>query len=68
MDFSEWLTGQAGQNDFVVMSLDLGGGRDFALLRRMLQDGTLAVVDQLYIRWRYQLEVHVLPSSTHSNI
>lgn len=57
MDFSGWLAGQAEQQDLVVLSLDLGSGRDFALLRRLLQDGTLALVDQIYIRWRYQLEV-----------
>ena len=66
MDFSAWLAGQAVGEDFVVVSLDLGGGRDFALLRRLLRDGTLVLVDQLYVRWRYQLEVPPPPDKASS--
>jgi hypothetical protein len=43
----------------VVLSLALGEGRDFQLLAAMLAEGTLPLVDKVYIKWRYQLAVSV---------
>lgn len=56
-DFSAWLRSAANESDYVVLSMDLGAGREFQLLQRLVQDGTLPLVDKLYIRWRYQLSV-----------
>ena len=63
-DFSAWLRSAANDSDYVVLSIDLGGGREFELLQNLVQTGTLSLVDKLYIRWRYQLSVrgpHPIP-------
>ncbi len=57
LDFSAWLAGRASERDFVVLSLSLGEGRDFAVLEKLLADGTLPLVDKVYVHWRYQLTV-----------
>lgn len=57
LDFSAWLAGGASERDFVVLSLSLGEGRDFAVLEKLLADGTLLLVDKVYVHWRYQLTV-----------
>lgn len=56
-DFSAWLRAAANESHYVVLSMDLGGGREFELLQRLVEDATLPLVDKLYIRWRYQLSV-----------
>ena len=56
-DFSAWLGQTATEGDDVVVTMDLGAGREFALLNRMVRDGTIALVDRLYIRWHYQISV-----------
>ena len=59
-DFSAWLRQAATEGDDVVVTMDLGAGREFALLSRMVRDGTVALVDKLYIRWHYQISVRRL--------
>jgi hypothetical protein len=56
-DYSAWLSQAATEGDDVVVTMDLGAGREFALLSRMVRDGTIALVDKLYIRWHYQISV-----------
>ena len=61
-DFSLWLSQTAAEADEVVVTMDLGAGREFQLLSRMVRDGSIALVDKLYIRWHYQISVrHFLP-------
>lgn len=57
VDFGAWLLREAVQADHVVVAMDLGAGRGFEVLQGMLSDGSLALVDQLHVRWRYQLSV-----------
>ena len=56
-DFSAWLGRTAAEGDDVVVTMDLGAGREFQLLSRMVRDGSIALVDKLYIRWHYQISV-----------
>ena len=56
-DFSAWLSQTAAEGDDVVVTMDLGAGREFQLLSRMVRDGSIALVDRLYIRWHYQISV-----------
>lgn len=57
VDYGAWLLQQADPADFVVVAMDLGAGRGFEVLQGMLSDGSLALVDQLHVWWRYQLSV-----------
>ena len=36
-DFSAWLAAAAAESDYVVVSMDLGSGREFPLLQRLVQ-------------------------------
>ena len=57
MNFSAWLAAAAAEQDLVVVCMDMGEGREFALLRKLLQDGALLLIDRLFIRWHYNLAV-----------
>ncbi len=59
-DFSAWLGQTAAEGDDVVVTMDLGAGREFQLLSRMVRDGSIALVDKLYVRWHYQISVRTL--------
>lgn len=44
------------QDDHVVVVMDLGQGREVALLEAMLHDGSLVTVDVLHVAWHHTLD------------
>lgn len=49
-------TPQHTQDDHVVVVMDLGEGREVAMLEAMLHDGSLVNVDVLHVAWHHTLE------------
>ena len=41
------------KNDYVVVKLDIEGS-EFCVVRKMLADGTIDIIDELYIEWHTQ--------------
>eukprot|EP00662_Eupelagonemidae_sp_cell21_P057933 gene57933-biopygen21606 len=48
VDFAAWLRARVTAADFVVVKMDVEGA-EFALLDRMLGNGALGLVDELFL-------------------
>jgi len=49
-DLSAWLGKELREQDTVILNLDLQGGEQ-AVLRRMIRQKTVGLVDRLYVKW-----------------
>lgn len=56
VNFGAWLQGTFDLDDEVSLVMDLGEGREVALLESMLADGSLVVVDVLHVAWHHTVE------------
>jgi FkbM family methyltransferase len=50
IDFSEWLKQNVTADDYVVLKMDIEGS-EYKVLRKMFDDGTIDLIDKLYIEF-----------------
>ena len=54
IDFSKWLLQNTRPQDFVVVKMDIAGA-EFDVLKRMVVDGSVVLVDVMDITWHEDL-------------
>lgn len=63
-DFSKWLSDNFDREDFIVLKMDIEGA-EYEVLQKMIDDGTIDMIDRLYIDLHQQskkgiaLETHL---------
>jgi FkbM family methyltransferase len=50
LDLSDWIANHCKDCDFVAIKLDIEGA-EYAVLEKMIREGTIDLVDQLFIEW-----------------
>lgn len=50
VDISQWILTQCTPNDYVVIKFDIEGA-EYDVLDKMIKDGSLDLVDQIFIEW-----------------
>jgi len=53
VDLSRWIATEFTIDDFIVMKMNIEGA-EYRVLRNMLSDGTLAMIDKLYVSWHFR--------------
>ncbi len=53
-DFSQWIRKNFRKEDYVIVSLDIAGA-EADLLERMLEDGTIDLVDRAYVEFSVEM-------------
>jgi hypothetical protein len=57
IDFPAWLQQTVFQQDYVVIYVDLGQGREYEVLQALLERQLLTLIDKVMLRWRYHISV-----------
>jgi FkbM family methyltransferase len=52
IDLSAWLRTHCRPGDYVILKLDVEGA-EYPLLRKMIRDGTIDLIDELLIEWHW---------------
>jgi len=52
IDFSAWLKENVGVQDEVVLKINTEGA-EYGILQRMFHDGTISLIDRLYVWWHF---------------
>lgn len=50
IDFSKWMTENVDKDDHIIVKMDIEGS-EYYVLDKMLKDGTIKLVDLLYVEW-----------------
>jgi FkbM family methyltransferase len=50
IDFGAWVKRSFTKDDFVIVKLDIEGA-EYAVLRKMIDDGSIELVDRLYVEF-----------------
>jgi FkbM family methyltransferase len=50
IDFSNWVKNNCSVDDYIILKMDIEGA-EYAVLEKMVDDGTLAYIDKLFIEW-----------------
>ena len=53
INFSKWLKENFTQEDYIVLKLDIEGA-EFSVLPQMFKDGSIEMIDKLYIEFHYK--------------
>ena len=53
VDLSGWLAENFTKSDYVILKLDIEGA-EFEVLEKMLEDGTMKLIDELFIEWHWE--------------
>lgn len=53
LDFADWLMKTVTEEDYVVMKMDVGGA-EFQLLPKMLNTGSICLIDELFLECHYE--------------
>ena len=67
VDFSAWLQEFCGDGDHVVVKMDIEGA-EYAVLGKMIADGTLVLVDELLIEFHWQKFEGELNQKRHDHL
>ena len=51
-DFSHWMGSVFHEDDFIIVKMDIEGA-EYPVLRKMIDDGTINLVNEMYIEWHY---------------
>lgn len=65
VDFSSWLKRNFSKNDHIILKLDIEGA-EYKVLEKMIKDGTVDYINQLYIEWHW-FKIG-LPEEAHNKI
>ncbi len=66
VDLSQFLKDKSRPDDYVVLKLNVEGA-EYPILRRMLVDGTLALIDRLYVAWHHA-KIPSINEATHEQL
>lgn len=50
IDFSKWVENNFDKSDFIILKMDIEGA-EYEVLNKMLDDGSIDYIDDLYIEW-----------------
>lgn len=53
IDFSEWILKNFKKEDYIILKMDIEGA-EYAVLEKMIEDGSMKYIDELYIEWHYK--------------
>jgi FkbM family methyltransferase len=54
VDFSRWITKNLSKGDYIVVKMDIEGA-EYAVLEKMLADGSIDYIDELIIEFHWQM-------------
>ncbi|WP_207477534.1 FkbM family methyltransferase [Arenibaculum pallidiluteum] len=60
VDISRWIVSAFTANDFIVLKMDIEGA-EYAVLTKMIFDGSLGMVRELICEWHYDRYPHMTP-------
>lgn len=66
IDFSAWLAREVDSEDQVTVKMDIEGA-EYPVLRKMIHDGTLALISLLYIEWHHD-RFPEMPAHEHDEL
>ena len=66
VDFSKFVLDNFNEKDYIVLKMDVEGA-EYDILDKMLSDGSISYIDELYIEW-HSHKLTGLHPSRHSNI
>jgi FkbM family methyltransferase len=52
VDFSNWILSNFSPYDYMVIKMDIEGA-EYAVLEKMIRDGTILYVNELYVEWHW---------------
>lgn len=53
IDFSKWLRDNFSDEDYIVIKMDIESA-EYEVLEKMMTEGTLEMIDELYIEWHHR--------------
>lgn len=60
IDFSRWLGANFSKKDYIIIKMDIEGA-EYAVLEKMIRDGTLGMVDELYVEFHEPMNDNITP-------
>jgi FkbM family methyltransferase len=54
IDFSEFIKNNFDKSDHIVLKLDVEGA-EYPILKKMIQDGTIDYINEMYVEWHQRL-------------
>ena len=54
VDFSQWLFQNVGEGDYIAVQMNIAG-TEFHVIERLISDGSILLIDDLYIVWHDEL-------------
>ena len=55
VDFSQWLFQNVGEGDYIAVQMNIAG-TEFHVIEKLISDGSILLIDDLYIVWHDELE------------
>jgi len=52
VDFGKWVKDNLSKEDFIILKVDIEGA-EYEVLEKMIEDGSINYIDDLYIEWHY---------------
>ena len=53
IDFSSWVLRNFNKRDYIILKMDIEGA-EYGVLPKMIEDGSLKYIDEIYIEWHYK--------------
>lgn len=66
IDFSEWLRKNIPEGSFVVLKMDIEGA-EYSVIPKMIEDGTIKLINRLYIDWHVK-RMHGISAEVHHGL
>jgi FkbM family methyltransferase len=63
LDIAEWIRNVAGEEDFLVVKMDVEGA-EYELLSKLMETGVICLVDELFLECHYNRWQHCCPERT----
>jgi FkbM family methyltransferase len=52
VDFGKWVKENLSEDDLIILKIDIEGA-EYDVLEKMIEDGSIKYIDDLYIEWHY---------------
>ena len=60
IDFSRWLSANFSIRDYIIVKMDIEGA-EYEVLEKMIRDGTLQMVNELYVEFHQHMNDNISP-------